>query len=192
MTLRDALRVIVLGDARDLPVLTTADLRTFFRPTNERSFYSGLRECQASGLLERVGRGVYVNCAWRAGPLTNSAAIVGMLATALRPGHLVYESCESALAHTSVLSQQPFWYTLQTTGSAGEYVTRYANLLFRHSSRPRGQILANVQVDASTLLPVAHPRMALEDMRRVYPNMPFELDLELQSEVEREWGAYHE
>ena len=62
----------------------------------------------------------------RAGePPETTERFMGWSIEALRPGHLNYLSYESALANAGSLSQQPYWYTLATTGNPGEYATRY-------------------------------------------------------------------
>ena len=186
MTLPDAVRVLVLGEGRPFHVLQRQDLRLLFPDDTERAFEAGLASLVEIGLLERVARGVYLNLAaeWP------TDLITGLMIDALRPGHLNYLSYESALANAGSLSQQPFWCTVATTGNGGEYRTRYGNLLFRHTNRRRSEIVANTVVDERSGYLVAHPAMALDDLRRAVPALVPSIDQDEHSEIVREWGLH--
>lgn len=57
MTLRDAVQMLVLGDGRELPVLSTQGLHTMFPEDDDSAFSMGVRRLVDIGLLERIGRG---------------------------------------------------------------------------------------------------------------------------------------
>lgn len=187
MNLPEAVRVLVLGDGGQFPVLRRETLHMLFPADSDRALSAGLTMLLEIGLLERIARGVYVN---RAAPGTTER-FMGWAIEALRPGHLNYLSYESALANAGSLSQQPYWYTLATTGNPGEYATRYGNIAFRHTNRRRGEIVANTVVDEQGGYMVAHPTMALEDLRRAKPALVASVDEIAHEEVVAEWGPYH-
>ena len=186
MTIKDAVRQLVLGEGREFHVLGRQDLRLLFPGDTARAFEGGLAALLELGLVERVARGVYINLAAQ-GPRDN---LTGLLVEALRPGHLSYISYETALANAGALSQQPFWCTVATTGNGGEYRTHYGDLLFRHTNRSRAEIIANTVADDRKACLVAHPALALEDLRRAVPNLVPSIDLEDHAEVVAEWGPY--
>lgn len=185
MTLREAVQTLVLGVGRECRVLRSADLRTLFPHDTTRAFAKGLGHLVEIGLLGRVMRGVYVNHAAESA----GAGEVGLLVEAMRPGCLSYLSYESVLADCGTLSQQPYWYTVATTGRGGEYVTPAGRILFRHTSRRDREIVHNTVVDRRYELMVAHPNVALADLRRVYPTMPFDLDMEAQQDAVGAWTS---
>ena len=115
MTLRDAVQMLVLGDGRELPVLSTQGLHTMFPEDDDSAFSMGVRRLVDIGLLERIGRGVYLN---RAAPPLGLRGM-GTLASHLRAGHLSYLSYESALAEFGSISQVPLVSIIATT-STGE------------------------------------------------------------------------
>ncbi|MYF91166.1 MAG: hypothetical protein F4184_03230, partial [Gemmatimonadetes bacterium] len=94
MTLAEAVQVLVLGAGRSFQVLDTQGLRTLFPDDGDGAFNRGLRRLSELGLLERVGRGVYVN----RGASSLGRSGIGLIASHLRPHHLCYLSYESALA----------------------------------------------------------------------------------------------
>ena len=186
MTLPDAIQALVLGIGRECRVLRTADLRALFPGDATRAFAKGVGHLVEIGLLGRVMRGVYVNNAAESA----GAAEVGLLVEAMRPGCLSYLSYESVLADCGTLSQQPYWYTVATTGRGGEHVTPAGRILFRHTSRPDHEILGNTVVDRRYELMVAHPNVALADLRRIYPTMPFDLDMQAHQDAAGEWVGH--
>lgn len=187
MNLSEAVRVLVLGDGRRFPVLPRETLHMLFPNDSDRAIASGLTMLLGVGLLERIARGVYLN---RAAPGTTERCM-GWMIEALRPGHLNYLSYESALANAGSLSQQPYWYTLATTGNTGEYSTRYGNIAFRHTNRRRAEIYPNTVVDEQGGYLVAHPTLALDDLRRAKPALVASVDKIAHEEVVGEWGPYH-
>ena len=183
MTLAEAVQVLVLGAGRSFQVLDTQGLRTLFPDDGDGAFNRGLRRLRALGLLERVGRGVYVNRG--ASPLGRSG--IGLIAGHLRPRHLCYLSYESALAEFGSISQVPMIYIVATTGNRGQYRTRCGDLEFCHTSRHETEILANTVFDDRFGMRVASPALACEDLRRVRPNNLHLIDDEIHAEALADW-----
>ena len=184
MTLQEAVEQLVLGDCRRLHVLTIHDLRRAFPDDTARAFRRGLASLRRVGLLQRVARGVYLNMA---APAT-AEATNGRLTEALRPGHVNYLSYESALASAGSLGQQPFWSTMATTGNSGEYRTPYGPILFRHTTRDVAEIIANTVRDEALGELIAHPALALSDLRRTVPALVSSVDMHEHAEICNEWG----
>ncbi len=186
MTLPEAVRVLVLGDGRDIPVLRRETLHILFPDDSNRALSAGISMLLEIGLLERIARGVYHNRA----AVGNTERFIGLAVEGLRPGHMNYLSYESALANAGSLSQQPYWYTFATTGNPGEYSTRWGNLSFRHTNRSRREIVAKTVVDEHGGYAVAHPTLALEDLRRANPALVPSIDEDDHEEIVAEWGPY--
>ena len=185
MTLRDAVQVLVLGDGRELPVLSTQGLRTMFPEDDDSAFSMGVRRLVDIGLLERIGRGVYLN---RAAPPLGLRGM-GTLASHLRAGHLSYLSYESALAEFGSISQVPLVSIIATTGNSGAYQTRYGDIEFTHTSRQDIEIVRNTEFDERLNLLVASPVLAYDDLRRVRPGNLHLVDAETHAEVLAEWNS---
>ena len=183
MSLAEAIRVLVLGAGRDFPVLDVQGLRTLFPQDGEWAFHTGLQKLAKVGLLERVGRGLYLN---KAAPHMGGRGI-GVVARHLRPGHLCYLSYESALAEFGSISQVPMLLTIATTGKSGRHSTAYGALEFCQTSRGDLDILDNTEFDEGLGLRVASPVMAYEDLRRVRPCNLHLVDEEDHAEAVAEW-----
>ena len=192
MSLTDAIRVLVLGEGRQFPVISTRGLRLLFNDDDDHAFNRGVRKLIDVGLLERVGRSVYLN---RALPDLGLEG-VGVIARHLRPRHLCYLSYESALAEFGSISQVPLVYLVATTGNGGEYATRYGDLEFSHTRRGDVEILRNTVFDDRIGLRIASPELAYDDLRRVRPGNLHLVDDEMHTEVLADWhlpvpGASH-
>ncbi len=183
MTLAEAIRVLVLGAGRDFPVLDVQGLRTLFPSDGEWAFNTGLRRLVKVGLLERLGRGLYLNMA---APHMGGAGI-GVVARHLRPGHLCYLSYESALSEFGSISQVPMLLTVATTGKGGSYSTPYGDLEFCRTSRSDLDILENTEFDQRLGLRVASPAVAYEDLRRARPGNLHLVDSDDHAEALAEW-----
>ena len=183
MTLREAVEVLVLGAGREFPVLDTQGLRVLFASDNAAAFNMGVRRLVDIGLLERVGRGVYLNKG--APPMGRRGP--GAVARHLRPNHLSYLSCESALAEFGSISQVPMTFIVATTGRGGEYSTPCGDIAFTHTSRPDAEIVGNTAYDDRIDLRVASPELAYDDLRRVRPSSLHLVDAEIHAEVIDEW-----
>ena len=184
MSLADAVRVLVLGEGRQFPVITTRGLRLLFDDDDDYAFNMGIRRLISIGLLERVGRGVYLN---RALPDMGLEGL-GVVARHLRPRHLCYLSYESALAEFGSISQVPMVYVVATTGNGGEYGTRYGDIEFSHTRRGDLEILRNTVFDDRIGLRIASPDMAHDDLRRVRPNNLHLVDYDVHEQVLEDWN----
>ena len=185
MKLADAIRVLVLGAGRRFPVIGTQGLRLLFGGDGDHAFNRGIRRLVAVGLLERVGRGVYLN---RALPDMGMEG-AGVVARHLRPRRLCYLSYESALAEFGSISQVPMVYLIATTGNAGEYSTRYGDIEFSHTRRSDVEILRNTVFDERIGLRIASPELASGDLRRIRPGNLHLVDEEVHAEVLADWRS---
>ena len=183
MSLADAIRVLVLGEGRQFPVISTRGLRLLFGDDDDHAFNMGIRRLIAVGLLERVGRSVYLN---RALPDMGLEG-VGVVARHLRPRRLCYLSYESALAEFGSISQVPMVYLVATTGNGGEYATRYGDIEFSHTRRGDVEILRNTVFDDRIGLRIASPELAHDDLRRMRPGNLHLVDDEMHAEVLADW-----
>jgi len=177
--------VLGVGQARFTPVLTRRDLRLIFKDGNESAFSRTVGALVRDGLLDRITSNAFVN---RLSADAERPRVVGLLAQALRPGCPVYASCEMALAQYGTLSQQPFASTFCTTGTAGEYDVFGGLMTIRHTSRPLADIIRRSHWDDDLMALYANPDLALDDLRDVFPAMPFELDMECHEMVLDDMG----
>ena len=167
MKLREAVKTLVLGDARRFPFLDVASLRTLFPAEHPKTFQSGIRRLVDAGILQHVKRGLYMNVtAARLG-----AGGPGLMASALRPGAICYLSLESALAEWGSISQAPMRLTWMTTGRRGEFSTPWGTMEFTHTERDPLELLARTNRLPERHLRIAQPDLALEDLRRVRRNL---------------------
>ena len=185
MTMADAIRVLVLGEGREFPIISTQGLRTLFDADQDAAFNMGVRRLVEVGLLERVARGVYLNNAL---PRMGRPGI-GVVARHLRPNHLCYLSYESALAEFGSISQVPMVYIVATTGNSGEYDTPYGTIEFSHTSRTDAEILRNTVFDDRIGLRIASPLLAYEDLRRLRPGNLHLVDDETHADVLADWAS---
>ena len=178
----DAMKTLMDWDNRGWAVFTIEDLRAIFPERSAPSVSQDLHRLVKSGVLERAARGVEVN------PLARSRThVLEQIAVALRRGNTSYRSLESALAYYRVISQQTIaCVTVMTTGRKGHFGKPYGTVSFTHTERSVNEILVRT-VDVRHPLRLAHPRLALEDLRRVGRNLdlPDTDDLE---EIEKEMG----
>lgn len=185
MTLREAVQVLVLGDARGCPFLDIESLRTLFPNDGDRAFITGLRRLAEVGLIERMGRGLYLNRA--AEPAGRNG--IGAVARHLRPGHFCYLSYESALAEFGSISQVPMVYIVATTGGGGEYPTPFGHLELCHTSRTDLEIIERTVFDDRFGMRIAFPALAYEDLRRVRPENLHLVDDGIHADVLAEWSG---
>ena len=185
MTMAEAIKVLVLGEGREFPIISTQGLRTLFDEDEDAAFNMGLRRLVEVGLLQRLARGVYLNNAL---PRMGRPGI-GVVARHLRPNHLCYLSYESALAEFGSISQVPMVYIVATTGNSGEYDTPYGTIEFSHTSRADVDILRSTVFDDRIGLRIASPMLAYEDLRRLRPGNLHLVDDETHADVLGDWGS---
>ncbi len=144
--------------------------RYLFTPSDLQGIFPGRRDlsvvlsrAQASGLLRRVCRGVYLypRVAYPKGRVLHHAA------ARLRAGYFNYISLESALSDAGVISQVPMgWLTLMSSGRShvvdcGEF----GRMEFVHTARGPGQVAGELVYDADCRLWRATVKLAMRDMR---------------------------
>lgn len=183
MTMTDAIRVLVLGEGRQFPVIGIRGLRLLFGNDDNHAFNRGIRRLVAVGLLERVARGVYLNRALPAMGLEG----IGVVARHLRARRFCYLSYESALADFGSISQVPMVYLVATTGRGGAYSTRYGDIEFSHTGRGDLEILRNSVFDARISMRIASPELAYDDLQRVRPGNLHMVDDEMHADVLADW-----
>ena len=178
----EAMKTLMEWDNRGRAVFSVEDLRVIFPERSRKTFSMGLNRLVRQGVLERAARGVYVN------PLARSRThVLEEIAVTLRRGATSYLSLESAIGHYSIISQQTIaCATVMTTGRKGRFRTPYGTVAFTHTSRSVGEILDRT-VDDGRPLRLAHPRLALEDLRRVGRNLNL-VDTEELAAIEEEMG----
>jgi len=184
MTTKDAIRVL-LGDARRFPILTYHDLKNLFRHDKAAAFAKGLRHLVEIGLLERVSKSIYLNCA----ATLRSEDAIGQLVRYLRAGHMSYLSYESALAEHGSINQVPTVSTFATTGSKGVYRTKYGTIDFTHTTRSIDEIHRETRYHGHEDIFVASPHLAKDDLRRARPHMSHLIIDEYHDYALEEWEA---
>ncbi len=148
-------------------VFTYSDLRKVFRHDSDPAFRSGLASLTRNGVLQRVGRGVFVFALAKLA----GAHILERIAVALRRGAWSYLSLESALSEWGAISQVPLGgLTVMTTGRRGEFLTPFGRVEFTHTAKQPGDILAQT-TDVGRPLRLARPEWAARDLRRVGRNV---------------------
>lgn len=165
-------------DREGRDVFTLRDLARLFPKDSHKTLQEGVNRLCRSGLLERVGRGIYVYAFARTSVLYR----VERIALAMRRGEYSYVSLESALSEYGVISQIPVdRLTVMTTGRKGTYRTRYGTIEFTHTSRPVPDILVRRR-DIGRPLQMATPEAALSDLKRVGRNTSL-VDYDVFNEV---------
>lgn len=186
MRLSEAVKVLVLGKAKNLQILGTPDLGHLFPNDSEEALKRGIRSLIDVGLLSRVTQGLYLNKA--APPLGMEAA--GRLVAHIRPFDLNYLSYESALSWHGVIDPIPFVSSFATTGRRGRFDTPAADIELTHTSRKPTEILARTIFRADIRCRVASPDLALEDQRRARPDLARGYVDEISlAEARSDWAA---
>ena len=176
------IKTLMEWDERGRAVFSVQDLRAIFPERSNATFSEGLRRMVRLGVLERVARGVYVN------PMGRSRHhMLEKIAVTLRRGFVSYVSLETALCNYSIISQQTIGnLTVMTTGRKGRFYTPYGAIAFTHTKRSVAEILDRT-ADVGHPLRMAHPRLAIGDLRRVGRNMDL-VDTEELEVIEEEMG----
>lgn len=91
---------------------------------------------------------------------------LNMLAQALRPNDIVYESLEFAASLYGLISQIPTVYTCMTTGEEGFYDTGIGRIEFSHTDASEEEIRANtINRDEYFEIPFATEEYTEHDLR---------------------------
>ena len=153
----------------DRAVFAAADLRSAVPEVSDAAFTVLLSRAAASGVLERVCRGVYLYP--RAG--LAPGLVLAHAAARLRAGHLLYMSLESALSEHGVLSQLPLdRLTLMTSGRRGVIACgRWGSIEFTHTTRTPSDCRGRLVYDGARRLWLADPELAWSDLKRVGRNL---------------------
>lgn len=148
-------------DKRGSYLFSKGDLGLIFGEEGN-ALSSTLRRLERDGVLLRVARGLY------AFALSHnfSPTTIQDVAIALRPGHFVYESFESAASQWGLISQIPLdRLTVATTGPSGEFETPFGVVEFTHVGLAPSQIVRD-SVDRKPYQPmrIATEGRALKDL----------------------------
>ena len=163
MELAHAVSVLVGTDCvRDFPVLDVRSLRNMFPEDGTRAFWAGIKRLTETGLLRRVGRGIYRNMAGDA----SFAGDIGRIATLLRGAALSYMSLESAASEWGFIRPIPQYTAMMTTGRSGRFDLADTFIEFVHTARTQQEIVARTRWWEDRQLRIAEPALVLSDMKR--------------------------
>ena len=178
---------VILVDcaAKGIVVFDAMSLRTVFPNEAPSAFRLLVAALVDAGVLVRVVRGVYLGATAKQ---TVGLSFGGKLIGAIRPGCTSYLSLEYALAEWGSMSQLPQRWTLMTTGRRGEFHSPIGTFEFTHTTRDPMEILARTATHPQLGARLAHPDLALDDLRRTRRNLHL-VDLEDHREIVAEFRA---
>lgn len=163
MELAHAVSVLVGNECvRASPVLDVQSLRNMFPEDGSRTFWAGIKRLTETGLLRRLGRGIYRNMAGDA-PF---AGDVGRVATVLRPTSSSYMSLESAASEWGFIRPIPQYTAMMTTGRSGRFDFADTFIEFVHTARTQQEIADRTVWREDRQMRVAEPALVLADMKR--------------------------
>jgi len=168
MKLTDALKTFNELDRQGIYIFSRSDLEKMFPNEQEKAMEKSLQRLVKEGILERVGKGLYLN------PLAVSkkSRVVEDIAAVARRGHYSYLSLESILSEYGAISQIPLSYlTVMTTGAKGLLKTRYGVIEFTHTQRSVQDIAKKTVLAPGRPLRIATLDAAKQDLRRVGRNL---------------------
>jgi predicted transcriptional regulator of viral defense system len=168
MKLTDALKILNDLDQQGVYIFSRGDIEKMFPSEQEKTLEKSLQRLVRGGVLERVGKGLYLN------PLAVSkkSRVVEDIAAIARRGYYSYLSLESILSEYGALSQIPLSYlTVMTTGAKGLLKTRYGVIEFTHTQRPIHEIVKKTVLAPGRPLRIATLEAAKQDLRRVGRNV---------------------
>ena len=181
--LRAAKAILVDCAAKGIVVFDTMSLRTVFPNESPAAFRRLLGALANAGVLVRIVKGVYIGATAKQ---IAGLGFAGKLIGAIRPGRMSYLSLEYALAEWGSMSQIPQRWTLMTTGRRGEFHTPIGTFEFTHTKRDPMEIVARTSTHPQLGAKLAHPDLALEDLRRTRRNLHL-VDMEDHREVVAEF-----
>ena len=178
---------VILVDcaAKGIVVFDTMSLRTVFANEAPSAFRRLVAALVEAGVLVRVVKGVYIGATAKQ---TLGLRFGGKLIGAIRPSYTSYLSLEYALAEWGSMSQLPQRWTLMTTGRRGEFHTPIGSFEFTHTKRDPMEILARTATHPQLGARLAHPDLALDDLRRTRRNLHL-VDMEDHREIVAEFRA---
>ena len=183
--LQAAKTILVDCVAKGIVVFDTMSLRTVFPNESPAAFRRLLGALVDAGVLVRIVKGVYIGATAKQ---TAGLAFAGKLIGAIRPGRMSYLSLEYALAEWGSMSQIPQRWTLMTTGRRGEFHTPIGTFEFTHTERDSMEILRRTAMHPQLGTRLAHPDLALEDLRRTRRNLHL-VDMDDHAEIVAEFRA---
>lgn len=149
-------------------VFTRHDLEKFFPEESEKAFEKSLQRLVKDGILQRITKGVYLNCL----ASFKTSYLIEEIAKVVRKGFSSYVSLESMLSEYGLISQIPTrQITIMTTGPSGIYKTPFGVIEFTHTKRGRMDIFKNTRHIEGRPLRVATERAAKRDLLRVGRNV---------------------
>lgn len=168
MKLRDAEGILRDWDKTGHYVFLKSDLFKLFNEPSAHTANQTIARLVKAGILTHAAHGVYVYAHSR----HLDSNTLARIALALRRGHYVFESLESALSQWGDISQIPIdRITCMTTGRSGEYVTPFGTIEFTHTERSAQDIIANIVNRPDNPLPIATREFARANLKRVGRNM---------------------
>lgn len=168
MKLTDALKTVNNLDRQGIYIFSHGDIEKMFPNEREKTLEKSLQRLVREGILERVGKGLYLN------PLAVSkkSRVIEDIAAVARRGHFSYLSLESMLSEYGAISQVPLSYlTVMTTGAKGLLKTRYGVIEFTHTQRSLQDIAKKTVLAPGRPLRIATLEAAIQDLRRVGRNV---------------------
>ena len=159
----DVQAVLYDWDRQGRYVFTKGDLALLLNDPSENALNETLRRSCRQGTLVHAARGVYVNArSAHVGPVT-----IEYVARALRRGHYVFESLESAASQWGDISQVPLGrITCMTTGRKGTYRTPYGVIELVHTAAAFADIAAHLVERPGHAIPIASREYTLAALRR--------------------------
>lgn len=173
----EAIEALAALDRHGVYVLTKGDLAKAFPTETAKALEMSIRRLVADGVLERVGRGVFIFAFAR----SKRGYVIEDIASVMRRGHFTYLSLESMLSEYGVISQIPISrLTLMTTGPRGVYHTPYGAIEFTHTKRPVAHLIQRTVSAKGRLLRLATKAAALADLARTGRNWGMVIPDELE------------
>lgn len=144
------------------------DFRGLFPELSESAFRALLSRAAASGLLERVCRGIYL---YKRGLPSNGLLLFHIVAL-MRSTQFNYISLETALSDAGVISQIPInWISIMSSGRSNIISCgRFGTIECVHTEQKPGELAPNLVYDKSCGLWRATVAQALRDMKRTQRN----------------------
>ena len=132
------------------------------------AFTKFLYDCVKSGILRRLGAGIFESVLT---PPQASTAIY-KIAKKLRQGVINYISLESQLSHTGDISQILMdRLTIVTKGRNGTFTTPYGVIEFTHTKQPMQKIAPNLYLDNAINMYRAKTAQAITDLKNSNRNL---------------------
>jgi hypothetical protein len=168
LAINEAIHRLGQMDCKGVQVFNRRDLEFLFADSTQRTLKTLLRNLVEQRILQRVARGIYVNCL----ACSRKIYLIEEIACVLRRGHFNYVSLESILSEFGVISQiMVSRITVMTTGASGVFDTPYGTIEFTHTNRSLESLRARtVYMDGRPLF-IATKEAGVADLKRVGRNV---------------------